>query len=267
MQVSRWGRVFMKDQRQKVKNDIEQFYEKQSAEKTADLEKWLNSGNVRIPQPPAYYYFEDRKIQNSLEMADLPPGAKILEIGCNLGQMTFVFNQKGFSVVGADISPNAVDKAQRRVRHFKLRNIAFEVQDAENIQGHSEGEFDAVFSFSSFRYIPDRDKALQECRRLLKSKGCVIIDFPNKYCPWFSLLKPAVCIKKHIHDELFSVSQVRAMMKHAGFVDIQVRQFLFSYKELPSLLLPFMKMADFVLERLPLMNRMSAIIMVKGTKP
>jgi SAM-dependent methyltransferase len=252
---------------QEVKKDIREFYENQSAEKTAALEKWLNSGNVRIPQPPAYYYFEDRKIKNALEMADLSPGAKILEIGCNLGQQTFVFNQMGFSIVGVDISPNAIDKAQQRVKHFNLREISFEVQDAENIQGHSNGEFDVVFSFSAFRYVPDRQKALLECLRLLKSKGCVVIDFPNKYCPWFSLLKPAVFIKKHIHDELFSVSQVRTMLERAGFVDIHIRRFLFSYKGLPAFLLPFMKIADFVLERLPLINRMSAIIMAKGSKP
>jgi SAM-dependent methyltransferase len=252
---------------QKVKKDIKEFYENQSSEKTVALEKWLNSGDVRIPQPPAYYYFEDRKIKNALEMAKLSPGAKILEIGCNLGQQTFVFNQMGFSIVGADISPNAVDKAQLRVKHFKLPNISFEVQDAENIQGHSDDEFDAIFSFSAFRYVPDRKKAFKECFRLLKSKGSIVIDFPNKYCPWFSLLKPAVFIKKHIHDELFSVSQVKAMFEEAGFADIQVRQFLFSYKELPTFLLPFMKIADFVLERIPLINRMSAIIMIKGVKP
>ena len=183
------------------------------------------------------------------------------------GPQTFVFNQKGYSIVGTDLSPNAIEKANLRVKHFKLSNISFEVQDAENIQNHEEGEFDAAISFSALRYVPNPENALHECYRLIKSKGCVVVDFPNRNCPWFNLLKPATGIKKHIHDRLFDVNEVRTMMEKAGFINIEIRQFLFSYKELPSILLPFMIAGDFILERIPGINKMSAIIMVKGTKP
>jgi SAM-dependent methyltransferase len=257
----------MSDKKNIVKADIENFYENQSAQKTADYEKWLNSGTPRIPQPAPYYYFEDRKIKNALDLAQLSKSAKILEIGCNLGQMTFVFNQKGYSIVGTDLSPNAISKATARVQRYNLNNISFEVQDAENIEGHSEGEFDAVFSFSAFRYFPNPQKALDGCIKLIKNGGVAVIDFPNKACPWFALLKPAVLIKKHIHDNLFSVTQVRHMMEQAGFVDIEIRQFLFTNKMIPGLFLPLMKIVDYILERTPIINRMSAIIMVKGRKP
>jgi SAM-dependent methyltransferase len=153
------------------------------------------------------------------------------------------------------------------VKHFGLSNISFEVQDAENIKGHGEGEFDAAFSFSAFRYLPSPEKALGECFRLVKKGGSVVIDFPNKYCPWFLVLKPLVFIKKHIHDRLFTEPQIRRMMEEAGFVDIEVRRFLFTYKELPGFLLPVMKAVDFVLEHTPLIRKASAIIMVKGKKP
>jgi len=265
----------MQEMQNGVKKDIEKFYDKQSFEKTADLHAWLNSGDVRIPEPALYYYFEDRKIAISIKMENLPPKAKILEIGCNLGQMTFEFNKKGYSITGTDISPNAIEKAQLRVKHFQLSNIAFEVQDAENITGHHEGEFDGIFSFSAFRYMPHPEKALKECFRLLKSKGCAVIDFPNKYCPWFLMLKPiafalhkpALYEKKHIHDNVFSVAQVKKMMEEAGFVDISIRQFLFTFKGLPGFLLLFVKTIDFILEHIPFIRKTSAIIMVKGTKP
>ncbi len=250
-----------------AKKELEEFYEKQSAEKTRNIDQWLNSKKVRIPQPLSYYYFENRKVNNALSMAKVQPGAKLLEIGCNLGQMTFVFQQKGYSIIGADLSPNAIEKANLRVDHFKLKNISFEVQDAENITNHADGSFDAVFSFSAFRYFPNPEKALRECYRLTKSKGCIVIDFPNKKCPWFSLLKPAVGITKHIHDRLFDVSEVRALMEKTGFIDIEIRQFLFSHKSLPALFLPVMVVGDFILERIPYIKGRSAIIMVKGVKP
>lgn len=249
-----------------VKKDIFEFYENQSAEKTEDLKDWLDSGSPRIPQPKSYYYFEDRKINNALKMANLSPGSRILEVGCNLGQMTFPLAQKNFEMVGFDLSKNAIEKANMRVKHYNLKNVRFEAQDAEKYEGHADESFDAVFSFSAFRYFPNPDKALSEAHRVLKKNGVIIIDFPNKYCPWFNILKRIFFIKPHIHDTLYDKKQIREMMEKAGFKNIGFKIFLFSYKELPSVLLPLMKIADFVLERIPLIRNTAAILMVKGEK-
>ena len=246
--------------------EIFEFYKNQSTQKTRGLDNWLNSGSIRIPQPESYYYFEDRKIKNALEMAKPKRDSKILEIGCNLGQMTFVLAGMGYTIAGFDLSANAIEKAQMRAEHFKLKNISFEVQDAECYNDHNEEKYDVIFSFSAFRYFPDPLKALKESFRVLKKGGVAVIDFPNLFCPWFSIIKPMALIKKHIHDHLFTVSKIRNMMEQAGFQDIEFRKFLFSNKMLPGFLLPLMKTADFILERTPLINSMSAIIMVKGRK-
>lgn len=250
----------------KVKDDLFNFYEKQSTDKTADLNNWLNSGSPRIPQSKSYYYFEDRKISKALQMAKLSPGSKILEIGCNLGQMTFPLAQKGYDITGFDLSKNAIDKANLRVEFHKLKNIRFEVQDAEEYKGHKDNSFDAIFSFSAFRYFPNPIKALQEAFRVLKKDGIIVIDFPNKFCPWFNIIKRIALIEPHIHDNLYSKDQISALLRAAGFTDISFSIFLFSYKELPSFLLPLMKTADFLLEHTPVIRNTAAILMVKGKK-
>jgi len=250
----------------KVKNDIYDFYENQSAEKTEDLENWFNSGSARIPQSKSYYYFEDRKIKNALQMANPHPGCRILEVGCNLGQMTFPLAEKGYEVVGFDLSKNAIEKASERARRYKINNVKFEVQDAENYKDHKDESFDVVFSFSAFRYFPNPDKALAEAHRVLKKKGTIVIDFPNKYCPWFRIIKKMVMIKSHIHDTLYTKKQIKEMMEKAGFKNISFKIFLFAYKELPPVLLPLMKLADLVLERIPFIKDTAAILMVKGEK-
>jgi len=249
-----------------IKSDIYNFYEMQSSEKTKDIDNWLNSGSARIPQSESYYYFEDRKIKNALEMAGIDRSHRILEVGCNLGQMTFPLAEKGFEITGFDLSNNAVEKANARVKKYKVRNIHFETQDAERYVGHNNESFDAVFSFSAFRYFPNPDRALNEAYRVLKKDGVIIIDFPNKYCPWFNIIKKAVFIKSHIHDNLYSENQIKIMMKRAGFKNITFKKFLFSYKELPPVLLPLMKIADFILERIPFIKNTAAILMVKGEK-
>jgi cyclopropane fatty-acyl-phospholipid synthase-like methyltransferase len=249
-----------------VKNDMYSFYQKQSSEKTADIVSWLNSGSSRIPQPESYYYFEDRKITNALDMSKLQAGSSILEIGCNLGQMTFPLAEKGFKVVAFDLSKNAIEKATKRADFYKVKNVQFEVQDAEQYKGHEDESFDSVFSFSAFRYFPDPVKALKEANRVLKKKGTIIVDFPNKSCPWFNLIKRAAFIKSHIHDNIYSQQQIFIMMRKAGFVNVTFRKFLFTYKELPSSMLPLMKTVDFLFERIPVIKETAAILMVKGEK-
>jgi ubiquinone/menaquinone biosynthesis C-methylase UbiE len=249
-----------------IKKNIYDFYENQSAEKTESLKTWLTSGTSRIPQSKSYYYFEDRKIKNALKMANLHPGSRILEIGCNLGQMTFPLAEKKFEVVGFDLSKNAIDKASQRAQYYKIDNVRFEVQDAETYKGHKDETFDAAFSFSAFRYFPNPDNALAEACRVLKKNGVIVIDFPNKFCPWFNILKRTFFIKPHIHDTLYSKQQIREMMEKAGFKDITFEIFLFSYKELPPVLLPLMKLADFILERMPVIKNTAAILMVRGYK-
>ena len=100
-----------------IKKDIYDFYENQSAEKTENLEEWLNSGTSRIPQSKSCYYFEDRKIENALKLSNPAPGARILEIGCNLVQMTFPLAEKKFNVVGFDLSITIRKEIDKRRCH------------------------------------------------------------------------------------------------------------------------------------------------------
>jgi SAM-dependent methyltransferase len=255
-----------KTDKNQIKDDIFDFYEKQSAEKTKSFLSWLESGSPRIPQSKSYYYFEDRKINKALAMANIKEKASILEIGCNLGQMTFPLAEMGYNMTGFDLSKNAIDLANKRVQHYGVKNIRFEVHDAESYPDKKDESFDAVFSFSAFRYFPNPQNAFNEAYRVIRKGGTMIVDFPNKYCPWFHLLKPSLFIKSHIHDNIYTKDQIQTMMSDAGFVNISFSIFLFTYKELPPFLLPFMKIIDFIGECLPGIRQLAAILMVKGEK-
>jgi SAM-dependent methyltransferase len=61
------------------------------------------------------------------ERIGLPPGSKILDVGCGLGLHAHLLAQEGYEVVGIDTSPAAIAVAKRR-----YPDIAFHCLDASS---------------------------------------------------------------------------------------------------------------------------------------
>lgn len=252
-------------QERKVKQDLQAFYQSEASKRDSD--DWITrGGNVRVPESRSAHYFVDRKVTQALRMTGARPDARIAEIGCSFGQMTFLLTGKFREVVAVDLSPESIDLVRRRAAHYDVRNLTLHAADAENLSMLEKDSFDAAFSFSVLRYIPHPERALSEIHRILKPGGHAAVDFPNKYCPWFGPLKKVLGIKGHIHDRLFSASEAVRMMEAAGFTDITVKHLLFTTRRLPVKLLPIFKIVDRILEPIPGIRNMAAIIMVSGRK-
>jgi len=252
-------------QEEQVRQDLRTFYRSEAAQR--DSEEWITrGGSARVPESRSAHYFVDRKVNQALRMAGAPRDARIVEVGCSFGQMTFLLTERFREVVAVDLSPESIDLVRRRAEHYGVDNLTLHAADAENLAVLPDNSFDAAFSFSVLRYIPDPQRALNEMHRVLKPGARATVDFPNKYCPWFGPLKKVLGIKGHIHDRLFSASEAVRMMKAAGFTDIKVKHLLFTTRRLPVKLLPIFRIVDKVLEPIPGIRSLSAIIMVSGRK-
>lgn len=69
----------------------------------------------------------ERKALLKVALNHLPPGAKVLDVGCGSGVFTAFFADLGFDVVGVDISQTAVRYAKQR-----YPAIRFEVASIED---------------------------------------------------------------------------------------------------------------------------------------
>jgi SAM-dependent methyltransferase len=246
-----------------VKSDMKGIYKGEAAER--DSEEWLAEGDARIPESKASHYFIDRKVGQALRLAPITPDMHVVEIGCSFGYMTFLLAQHAKKVTAVDLSEESIDLAQRRAQHHGIDNIEWQVGDAEALS-YEDNAFDAAYSFSTIRFCPDPQAVMNEAARIVKPGSPVVVDFPNKYCPWFGPLKGLMGIKTHAHDTLYSVSSALDLMKQAELTELEVSQFLLASKRLPAFVLPFAKIAETVLEPLPLLNKLTAIIMARGVK-
>jgi SAM-dependent methyltransferase len=116
----------------------------------------------------------ENKVRRFLSLLPAPP-AKILEIGCGMGELTLGLIQAGFDAFGMDISD------LRRERLSKAATGKFARADAVYLPW-ADASFDVVISQQLFEHLhPDDAKIhLGETYRIIKDGGCYILETPNK---------------------------------------------------------------------------------------
>ncbi|MDQ3222327.1 MAG: methyltransferase domain-containing protein [Gemmatimonadota bacterium] len=93
-----------------------------------------------------------------IETLRLPPGARILDVGCGPGRHAVALAQAGLSVTGVDVSARFLDIAADAARSAGVRAAFFEV-DARRMP--FDDEFDAVISLCQGAFgLMGRDDSL-----------------------------------------------------------------------------------------------------------
>ncbi|HLD07033.1 MAG TPA: class I SAM-dependent methyltransferase, partial [Candidatus Nanoarchaeia archaeon] len=88
----------------------------------------------------------------------IPPGSRILDIGCGTGR--YLRSLRPSYGVGVDISPKMIAVAQRQAG----KNLSFLVGDAAALS--LKGAFDYIIAIETIAYWPDQDAAVASIRRL-----------------------------------------------------------------------------------------------------
>ncbi len=108
----------------------------------------------------------------------LPPGSRILDIGCGIGGSARILAENyGFDVVGISISQEQIKRANQLT--LNKSNCRFEVMDALNLQ-IEKGSFDGVWSVEAGAHILDKQKFADEMLRVLRPGGVLAVADWNK---------------------------------------------------------------------------------------
>jgi SAM-dependent methyltransferase len=95
----------------------------------------------------------DELVDELVAMLDLPEGARILDVPCGFGRIAGPLHERGYEVVGIDISAEQIDLARDR-----NPGPTYLVGD---MRRPPEGPFDAVLNiFTSFGYFAEREEDL-----------------------------------------------------------------------------------------------------------
>jgi demethylmenaquinone methyltransferase/2-methoxy-6-polyprenyl-1,4-benzoquinol methylase len=154
------------------------------------------------------FIWDERMRDEAIDMLDLSPDDTVLDVGCGTGFATEGLLKQVDTVYGLDQSPHQLSKAYEKFG--KHGDVRFHLGDAERLP-FKDDTFDVVWSSGSIEYWPNPVDAIEECRRITKSGGQVLIvgpDYPNSTV--FQKMADAIML---FYDE----DEADRMFTEAGF--------------------------------------------------
>lgn len=107
----------------------------------------------------------------------LVAGKRVLDIASGEGYGSAMLASRAASVVGVDISDEAVSHASER--YAEIPDLRYLQGSAADIPLES-AQFDVVVSFETIEHLLEQEQMLAEIRRVLKPSGLLIMSSPNK---------------------------------------------------------------------------------------
>ncbi len=137
---------------------------------------WFDTPYYHILYKERNYREAQVFMDNLTHYLNLPEKAKVLDLACGKGRHSIYLNQLGYDVVGADLSENSINEANKNSNE----TLHFQVHDMRET---FEDKFDAIFNlFTSFGYFEnDEDNliTLKAMKESLTEYGFAVIDFMN----------------------------------------------------------------------------------------
>lgn len=107
----------------------------------------------------------------------LPPGARVLDVGCGVGDFTARLAALAGEVLGVDADPDMVATATRRQGSDRVRFAVARAQELDRLV--PAGSVDAVFSVAALHWVPaaDHPTVLAQVRKVLQGTGFLRAQF------------------------------------------------------------------------------------------
>jgi SAM-dependent methyltransferase len=198
--------------------------------------------------------------------ADLKDGARVLEVGCGIGDYTLgLAAHTEARITSIDIAPGLVIHAgARRPAHDR-----FAAADIEALP-FPAATFDAVVGNAVLHHLRF-ESAVPEMLRVLKPGGRFCFAEPNMLNPQVFLERNVRWIGRRLDNSpgetAFVRWRLRPVLERHGLEDVGARPFDFLYPLTPEGWIGVVERTGRILERLPGLREIAGSLLVSGRKP
>lgn len=175
---------------------------------------------TNVGEEGAYVTFNDRPLGgHRLLLGKLGPGGHVLDAGCSAGYLSERLVDRGSTVVGLELDPEAAERARGVCEQVLVGDV--ETMDLP----FEPGSFDAVVCGDLIEHLRDPQAFLTRVRPLLRSGGRLALTTPN-VANWtirlqllfgrFEYTELGILDRTHVH--LFTRRSLIEAVEGAGYV-------------------------------------------------
>ena len=205
--------------------------------KRTTREQWQEAADAWHGWGPAIERWLGTATDVMLDMADVGPGDRVLDVAAGAGGQSLVAAHRvgpTGRVLATDISENILEYAAAAARAEGLANVETRAMDGEDLGAVEEGSFDAAISRVGLIYFPDQQAALRGMHRALRPGGtaaAIVYSTPERN-GFFSVPVGIIRRRAELPPPLpgqpgpFSLGQpgaVEEAFTTAGFRDVRTR--------------------------------------------
>ena len=106
-------------------------------------------------------------------------GRKVLDVGCGGGILTEALARCGAQATGIDLSNESIEAAKVHARQQGL-DVEYRYENIEETASKYSGEFDAITCMEMLEHVPEPNKIIAACAKLLKSGGHAFFSTINR---------------------------------------------------------------------------------------
>jgi ubiquinone/menaquinone biosynthesis C-methylase UbiE len=177
--------------------------------------------------------WHDRFSAHVVQLLDLKPGERVLDLACGTGLVTFKaaerVGQSGH-IVGVDISTGMLAQARAKLKNHTLDNVQFHkhsITELDSLPELQEHTFDAVTCASALVLLPHPEVAIRQWAKYLKPGGRLITDatHPRVLLPGMVLERVGQTMSLPVpsYREAFQgPDDLAKIMRTAGLVDVEI---------------------------------------------
>lgn len=207
----------------------------------------------------------------------VPAGARVLDWGCGMGQMTYLMRQRGLRVTSYDVREPGDQLPDTPLS----REIDRIVSQEPTTLPFDDGQFDAVLSCGVLEHIDEYSQpgneniSLREIHRVLAAGGVFLIYQLPQRDAWQEAIIRRLKLG-YAHPRRYTEDEIRRMLSGAGFAQATVRRANLIPKNLTGIPAPVRKLygavgrpliaVDGVVSQAPLIRYAAGVLEVSARR-